>query len=107
MFGKYWRLDQRYAHEYDEYWSESRIKKREFDQGDARVKVSTIHSFKGWESRCMVININRADASEELAAIYVALSRLKREEQGSYLTVICSTPKLKEFGKTWPIYEHL
>ncbi|MBC6475106.1 MAG: hypothetical protein GDA48_21755 [Hormoscilla sp. GM102CHS1] len=94
------------THVFGKDWRESRKNKNKFNPGDnGKLKSSTIHSFKGWESSCMVININHADAPEDMAAIYVALSRLKRREQGSYLTVICSTPELKEFGETWPIYE--
>ncbi len=96
------------THVFGEDWQESKIRKEYFNPGDDKLKCSTIHSFKGWESSYIVINIDRADAPEELAAIYVALSRLKRREKGekgSHLTVICSTPELKEFGETWPIYE--
>lgn len=95
------------AHVFGESKREQRNNKLGFYLGDARVKASTIHSFKGWESSCMVIYINHADYPEELAAIYVALSRLKQREQGSYLIVICSTPKLENFGNKWPNYKQL
>ena len=52
----------------------------------------------------MVIGITRAT---DLAAAYVAMSRLKRHAEGSYLTVVCSDPKLQEYGQTWPTYERL
>ncbi|KAB8314874.1 AAA family ATPase [Tolypothrix campylonemoides VB511288] len=95
------------AHVFGETHLEQKNRKLGFFMGDARVKACTIHSFKGWESRCMVINIKHADSAQDLAAIYVALSRLKRHERGSYLTVVCSAPELAEFGETWPIFERL
>ena len=39
-----------------------------------------------------------------MALFYTAMTRLKRSEDvkmGSYLTVVCSNPKLSAFGKTW------
>lgn len=95
------------AHVFGEDHREKKNRKLGFFMGDARIKAATVHSFKGWESRCLVICINSADSLKDMAAIYVALSRLKRHTQGSYLTVICSAPELEEFGKTWPIFERL
>ena len=40
-----------------------KIRKRQkigFWTGDARMKAATVHSFKGWESRAMVVHIGRA-----------------------------------------------
>jgi|HubBroStandDraft_3_1064219.scaffolds.fasta_scaffold01366_6 hypothetical protein len=76
--------------------------KMAFWMGDARVKAATVHSFKGWEARAMVIHISRAASAEELGAAYVALSRLRRSEGGSFLTVVCSAPELESYGRTWP-----
>lgn len=95
------------AHVFGSDHIEKRQRKLGFFMGDARVKATTIHSFKGWESRCMVINISRANLPEDMATIYVALSRLKRHTGGSYLTVICSAPELEAFGKTWQTFERL
>ena len=50
----------------------------------------------------MVIHISRAATAGELAAVYVALSRLRRSESGSFLTVVCSAPELESYGRTWP-----
>lgn len=75
-----------------------KIGKLAFFMGDARVKACTIHSFKGWESRYLVVAITE---KSDLAATYVALSRLKRHQDGSYLTVISSSNTLREFGQTW------
>ncbi|MBD2302987.1 nuclease-related domain-containing DEAD/DEAH box helicase [Nostoc sp. FACHB-190] len=95
----------RVAHVFGRDHREQKQRKLGFFMGDARVKAATIHSFKGWESCCMVINIERAETEEELAAIYVALSRLKRRIAGSYITVVCSVPHLAEFGETWELFE--
>jgi hypothetical protein len=80
-----------------------RSKKLHFFKGDARVKATTIHSFKGWEARQIVVLI----ASNGLAArkrLYAGLTRLKRSDRGSYLTIVCTDPSLVETGKNWPEY---
>ncbi len=73
-----------------------------FWMGDARLKAATVHSFKGWEARAMVVHIGQAATAGQLAAVYVALSRLRRCEKGSFLTVVCSAPELEAYGRTWP-----
>ena len=73
--------------------------------GDARVKASTVHSFKGWEARAIVLHIGSSRDRKALATAYVGLSRLKRHEQESLLTVVCSDPELEEYGRTWPMFE--
>ena len=79
--------------------------KKAFWMGRESVKAATIHSFKGWEARALVVQIGRAQTAEELGAVYVALSRLRRSQQGSFLTVVCSAPELESYGKTWPTFE--
>jgi hypothetical protein len=82
-------------------------RKMAFWMGDARLKAATVHSFKGWESRAMVIHISRAATTGEMAAAYVALSRLRKCESGSFLTVVCSAPELESYGRTWPEFNKL
>lgn len=77
-------------------------KKMAFFMGASGVKVTTIHSFKGWETRMLILHVSLADGPENLAAIYAGLTRLKRNEKGSFLTVVCSVPKLREYGSSWP-----
>lgn len=80
------------------------IKKRTFYKGAARVKITTVHSFKGIESRAMVICLSEGGHAD-MALAYTAMTRLKRVEEterGSYLTVVCDHPSLYAFGKTWP-----
>lgn len=78
-----------------------RRRKLGFFRGDARVKVTTIQSFKGWESRALVVQISKASDPTELAIAYAAITRLKQDDRGCYLTVVCSAPELREFGQTW------
>jgi superfamily I DNA/RNA helicase len=88
----------------DGHASQKRLKMA-FWMGDARMKAATVHSFKGWESRAMVVHIGRAGTPAERSAVYVALSRLKRSPAGSFLTVVCSSPELEAYGRTWPVFE--
>lgn len=89
------------AHIFSEDKGVQRKRKIAFYMRDERIKATTIKSFKGWEARALVIVIDRADDVSELAEIYVALSRVKRHMEGSFLTVLCAAPKLAEFGKSW------
>ena len=81
-----------------------RKKKMAFWMGDARVKATTPHTFKGWEARLIVVYASQFRSHENRAVIYAALTRIKRSPQGSYLTVVCSAdnPQLIAYGETWP-----
>ena len=80
-------------------YENSRRKKLAFFLGDARIKATTLHSFKGWEGRHLVLYVNRISSVEDCALFYVALTRLKRHPKGSMLTVVTSCPELRDFGK--------
>ena len=82
-------------------------RKMAFFLGQPRVKAATIHSFKGWESRMLVLHLNKAIRSEDLAGAYAAITRLKRDVRGSCITVVCSAPQLADYGRTWPIFEDM
>lgn len=82
-------------------------KKMAFFMGDARVKATTLHSFKGWETRLLVVHVGHAIGSNGLASVYAALTRLKRSPGGSWLTVVCSAPELQEYGRTWAGYKDI
>jgi hypothetical protein len=97
----------RSVHTYHPDEEESRRQKVGFYMGDARVKATTLHSFKGWESRILVIYIGESVSEKDLALIYTGLTRLKRSPVGSCLTVVSSAPQLTEYGKTWPSYEFI
>jgi hypothetical protein len=76
--------------------------KRHFFKGDARVKGTTIHSFKGWEGRSLVIGVGAADSNRAKSLVYSGMTRLKAHPRGSYLTVVCAAPELAAFGALWP-----
>ena len=83
------------------------IRKRAFWMGDARLKGCTIHSFKGWETRALVIYVENARSVPDRALVYVGLTRLKWHPRGSFLTVVCSAPELQSYGETWPSFERV
>ena len=96
------------AHTYDPDERKARKQKRAFFLGRESVKATTIHSFKGWEAKLLVLHVHRASSSKDRAALYAGLTRLKRTEHGgSYITVICSDPELSGYGQTWPEYEEV
>ncbi|WP_348685737.1 nuclease-related domain-containing DEAD/DEAH box helicase [Aeromonas bestiarum] len=92
---------------YDDDERQCRRQKVGFYMGDARVKATTLHSFKGWESRAIVICIGGKLTKTDLALFYTGLTRLKRHTEGSFLTVVSSAPQLREFGQNWPVFESL
>ena len=79
----------------------SRRQKMAFYMGDARLKATTLHSFKGWEARLLVVRISQAWTPESRALVYTALTRLRRHPQGSWLTVVSSALELEEYGRSW------
>ena len=81
---------------------EGRRKKLAFFMGDARVKVTTLHSFKGWETRILLICIEHVQDKRAMALLYAGLTRLKQHPSGSFLTVVCGEPNLAEYGESWP-----
>jgi len=93
------------VHTFDESDQESRRQKVGFYMGDARVKATTLHSFKGWEARILVVYIGGKVNRKNLALIYAGLTRLKRSTMRSCLTVISTIPELAEFGKGWQSFE--
>jgi hypothetical protein len=92
----------RCVHTYDADDQESRRQKVGFYMGNAKVKATTLHSFKGWESRCLVIYMGANVTPESLALLYTGLTRIKRHPHGSSLTVVSGAPALRAYGETWP-----
>ncbi len=80
-------------------YENSRRKKLAFFLGDARIKVTTLHSFKGWEGRHLILYVSRIASAEDRALFYTALTRLKRHPNGSMLTVISTCSELYNFGQ--------
>ncbi len=84
----------------------SRWAKLHFFQGDARVKATTIHSYKGWESPLLVIGVERASSSRDLSLVYTAMTRLLRSDAGSTMVVVSSARELRTWAKqAWPLHE--
>ena len=92
------------CHTFSEDRKESRRRKMGFYMGDARIKATTLHSFKGWESRAIVIFVRQSVNENSLALIYTGLTRLKRHTNGSYLTIVSCADELLSYGKTWPTF---
>ncbi len=80
-------------------YENSRRKKLAFFLGDARIKATTLHSFKGWEGRHLILYVSRITSAEDRALFYTALTRLKAHPNGSMLTVVSSCPELYTFGE--------
>jgi hypothetical protein len=81
---------------------EERRKKLGFFMGDARIKMTTFHSFKGWEARALILCIDHAFEIKDRTLLYIGMTRTKRHELGSFLTVVSSEPSLDGYGRTWP-----
>jgi len=77
----------------------SRRKKLKFFLGDAKMKATTLHSFKGWEGRHLILYVSRIASAEDRALFYTALTRLKTHPNGSMLTVVSSCHNLYNFGE--------
>jgi thymidine kinase len=82
-----------------------RNKKLAFFMGSACVKITTLHSFKGWETRSLIIYIEKSKDQKSKALLYTGLTRLKEHALGSSLTVICSDPQFIDYATTWPDYQ--
>jgi len=97
----------------DDEYKESQRKKLAFFTGDKpevggnamTIRVTTLHSFKGWEARHLVVVIDRAEFATARAVIYTALTRIQRHPNGSALSVVSCCPELLEFGREWPDFD--
>lgn len=97
----------RVIHTYHPDDKESRRQKVGFYMGDARIQATTLHSFKGWESRALVLHVDDKLDQKALALLYTGLTRLKRHPDGSCLTVVSQSSELLDYGKSWPSFEQL
>ncbi len=79
--------------------------KKRFSMRAPRIKISTFHSFKGWQSRMIVLSVSNLRGNDSIAALYTTLTRVKNHALGSNLTVVCSVPRLRAFGATFPDFE--
>lgn len=79
---------------------DSRSNKRSFWMGDSRLKISTVHSFKGWELVNVIIYIPpKTQWPEDKldSIIYTAMTRTRQN-----LIVFNSYPRYIEFGENLP-----
>ncbi len=76
----------------------SRELKLDFSTTSARVKVTTIHSFKGWETRALVLHIGTSKSQRSMALAYAGLTRVRGSDRGSILSVVCECDRLARFG---------
>ena len=84
---------------------DSRYKKLDFRPSDSRMKATTFHSFKGLESRHLVLYVSSITRDNDPKVFYTALTRLKKYSQGSCcLTVVSTCPELESFGREWDDY---
>ena len=95
----------RLLHTFDGDKLNSRRRKRAFFQGAERIKATTVHSFKGWEARHLIVFVAAVERATDKALLYTALTRLRRHEQGSCLTVVSCCDALRAYARTWPEYE--
>lgn len=82
----------------------SRRSKRAFFPGDARLKATTVHSFKGWEARHLVVCVQSVHHGGAYPLVYTALTRLREHSAGSCLSVVSSCTELRAYGMSWPDY---
>lgn len=88
----------------DQRAMESRRKKLAFYKGDGRAKVTTIQSFKGWESSVLVLYLSKADSVDQLSLAYTGMTRLKAVDRGALMAVISSAARFEPFGMRWPAF---
>lgn len=94
-------------HTFEGDTQDSRRKKIGFYMGDSRIKATTLHSFKGWESKALVIFVDKNVSKNSLTLLYIGITRLKKQQERSYLTVVSCAQDLQEYGRTWPDYEEI
>lgn len=76
---------------------ERQSSKKRFWGGSPGIKGCTIHSFKGWEARAIVLVISRSKSARRLA--YVALTRVKGDpaRRSAAVSVLNTDPELDAF----------
>jgi hypothetical protein len=79
-----------------------RYRKRTFAEGDLRLKVSTIHSFKGWELNHVILLTPEDDAFWEAQSPYLFYVAMTRTRQS--LVVLNRHPAYRAYGEGWGVY---
>ena len=70
-----------------------RNKKKAFNMNSGLIKLSTIHSFKGWEIDTLVVILHGNDSNDTDELIYTAITRSKN----NLFIINCGNEKYKEF----------
>ena len=96
------KKDVKVRHTFDKDSDPPRRQKMAFFKGDSRIKGTTIHSFKGWESRVLLMHIPLRQTESNRRLVYTGLTRLLNSRFGSALTVLCQDPDLESYGQNWP-----
>lgn len=79
-----------------------RYRKRTFAEGDLRLKVSTIHSFKGWELNHVILLTPEDDKFWEAQSPYLFYVAMTRTRQS--LVVLNRHPAYRAYGEGWTAY---
>lgn len=80
---------------------QARRKKMAFRKGDGRVKITTVFSYKGWETRALILQVGQARSQRDHALFYTGFTRLKVSRPKSYMTVVNSAAEYRSWGETW------
>jgi hypothetical protein len=87
------------AHVFDDEKRTQDANKMNFFLSKNKVKISTVHSFKGFESPLIVYFMERGTTFEEA---YTALTRSRLSVNNEcHLKVVCNDPRFISYGETW------
>ena len=73
-----------------------RLKKFGFWMNTGKIKMSTIHSFKGWESHILVFILENSSKKDTMELMYTGLTRCKKN-------LLIINPAIQAFGVNEPI----
>ena len=71
------------------------------------MKITTLHSFKGWESKVLVVHIGHANSPSSLALACAGITRLKQDDFGCHMTMVSEAEELVDYGRKWPGHRDL
>ena len=104
------RLEEKHVHVRHTFADNGRTaqsQKWQLFQGAPRIKATTIHSYKGWEGKLLVVFVDSIDGNGG-KLLYTAMTRLLKgtgTSGPSSLTVVSTCTSLQSFAKKWPEYE--
>jgi superfamily I DNA/RNA helicase len=96
MFGKY-KIKVNHVFENKDDNKSTYKNKHSFWMGDSRLKISTIHSFKGWELLNVIVLTPSSDIKENMDSLmYIAITRAREN-----LIVFNRFNKYRDYGSSW------